>query len=312
MKHGNRIDIVNACVKSSVLWEHFQRGTYRLVQNMRTNQDDRQFAAWLLKLGNGNIPAVENEEDDIQIPQEFLLQSAGSRHPIVDFIFGPSINATDFNMYCNKAILSPLNEDSLKINEEILSRIEGEKRTFLSVDEALCDEAEEVVYAVEFLNSLTPGGLPPHALNLKIGCIIILLRNLNPKIGLCNGTRLAVHRITRNALDCEIIAGKFSGNRAFIPRIQLAPNDPDLPFTLSRTQFPVRLGFCLTINKSQGQTLEKVGVYLPKPVFTHGQLYTACSRVTSKSGLKIQIVKGKNDKSPDTVTKNIVYKEILG
>ena len=229
VKHGNRIDVVNACVKSSHLWEHFERGTHRLVQNMRTNQDDRQFAAWLLKLGNGNILPAKNaeEEEEISIPDELLLQNSDSENPMIDFIFGSSMSATDYRHYCSKAILCPLNEDSLKINEEILSRIEGEARTFFSTDEAVCDESEEVIYPVEFLNSLTPGGLPPHALNLKIGSILILLRNLNPKIGLCNGTRLALHRITTNALDCEIIAGKFSGNRVFIPRIQLAPNDPD-------------------------------------------------------------------------------------
>jgi len=65
----------------------------------------------------------------------------------------------------------------------------------------------------------------------------------------------------------------------------------------------------MTINKSQGQTLSSVGVYLKKPIFTHGQLYVAVSRVTNKNGLKILIEN--QDRTCGSVTKNIVYKEIL-
>ena len=65
----------------------------------------------------------------------------------------------------------------------------------------------------------------------------------------------------------------------------------------------------MTINKSQGQTLDLVGVYLPKPVFSHGQFYVAISRVTSKKGLKILALD--EDGKPTLETRNIVYQEIL-
>ena len=65
----------------------------------------------------------------------------------------------------------------------------------------------------------------------------------------------------------------------------------------------------MTINKSQGQTLCNVGIYLKKPVFTHGQLYVAASRVTNKNGLKILIEK--EDGTCTNETKNIVYREVF-
>lgn len=70
-----------------------------------------------------------------------------------------------------------------------------------------------------------------------------------------------------------------------IPRIKLMSNENDLPFTLSRKQFLVKICFAMTINKSQGQSFDKVGLDLRVPVFTHGQFYMAVSRTTSVKGL---------------------------
>ena len=143
----------------------------------------------------------------------------------------------------------------------------------------------------EFLNSLTPNGLPPHVLKLKINCPVILLRNIDPANGLCNGTRLVVRGFQRNAIDAEIVLGQHAGRRVFLPRIPLCPSDDDMfPFRFKRKQFPVRLSFSMTINKAQGQTIPNVGVYLPDPVFSHGQLYVVLSRATAKRRIKILAV----------------------
>ncbi|RYF57715.1 MAG: hypothetical protein EOO39_35100, partial [Cytophagaceae bacterium] len=95
---------------------------------------------------------------------------------------------------------------------------------------------------------------------------------------LCNGTRLRVLHMQNYVIKCEILTGSNRGAIVFIPRFKLEC-DKNLPVTFYRTQFPLRHAFAMTINKSQGQTFDKVGIKLDKkPVFSHGQFYVAISR----------------------------------
>ena len=94
-----------------------------------------------------------------------------------------------------------------------------------------------------------------------------------------------------------------------IPRITLRPKDKEYPFEWTRRQFPVRIAFAMTINKSQGQTLQSVGVWLNEPCFAHGQLYVCMSRVGSPTSLKFAV--RQVDNNPEHLTRNVVYKEVL-
>ncbi|KAI3932637.1 hypothetical protein MKW98_012608 [Papaver atlanticum] len=133
-----------------------------------------------------------------------------------------------------------------------------------------------------------------HKLTLKVGVPIMLLRNISQPDGLCNGTRLIVKQLGKKVIDRS--------------RLMTTP-ETSLPFILHRRQFPVRVCYAMTINKSQGQSLPNVCVYLDKPVFTHGQLYVAVSRTTRRKGLKILIKK--NDNEPEGYSQNVVYEEIF-
>lgn len=162
------------------------------------------------------------------------------------------------------------------------------------------------------LTILTPQGLPPHKLTLKINAPIILLRNINPTEGLCNGTRLLCKGFNKNVIYAEISVGNYAGKPVFIPRITLeAPHDNFSSIPFKRKQFPIRLCYAMTINKAQGQTLDFVGVYLKEPVFSHGQLYVALSRAKSIKQLKVLIRPSISLVQSTNYTKNIVYHEVL-
>lgn len=152
-------------------------------------------------------------------------------------------------------------------------------------------------------------GIPPHELVLKEGIVVMLLRNINQSIGLCNGTRMIVRKCLKYTIVCEIMGGINAGTKHLIPRIELCPSDSSLPFNLLRVQFPVQVCFAMTINKSQGQSLDHVGLYLAEPVFCHGQYYVAVSRVTSPDGLIMLIEKPEGGTS--TTTDNVVYEEVF-
>ena len=137
----------------------------------------------------------------------------------------------------------------------------------------------------------------------------MLLRNLNQSSGLCNGTRLVITQLYDKIIEAKILASSNIGHKVFIPRISLTATESKWPFIFKRRQFPIRPCYAMTINKSQGQSLKQVGLYLSQPVFTHGQLYVALSRVTSRQGLKILIEN--NQELPNNYTKNIVYKDVL-
>ncbi|GBM41336.1 hypothetical protein AVEN_241492-1 [Araneus ventricosus] len=98
--------------------------------------------------------------------------------------------------------------------------------------------------------------MPLHALMFKKRVIVMLLRNLKPKQGLCNGTLLSITGLHENFISAKIVSECNPGGVVFLTRIELAPSDVDLPFVLKRRQFPLNPAYAMTTNKSQGQTFD--------------------------------------------------------
>ncbi|XP_057443697.1 uncharacterized protein LOC130735824 [Lotus japonicus] len=195
----------------------------------------------------------------------------------------------------------------------MLSMIPGEETEYLSYDTPCRSDEDSDIdpewFTSEFLNDVKCSGIPNHRIILKVGVPIMLMRNLDQASGLCNGTRLMVTDLTPYIIVATALSGLKSGKPVYIPRMSLTPSDTGLPFKFQRRQFPITVCFAMTINKSQGQSLSHVGLYLPRPVFTHGQLYVAVSRVKSRKGLKIFIVDDKGVVSNST--RNVVYEEVF-
>ena len=114
--------------------------------------------------------------------------------------------------------------------------------------------------------------------------------------------------MSEHVLEVQLIGGEHNGELALIPCISLIPTSTtDFTFKFRRRQFPVRLAFAITINRAQGQSVKHVGVDLRFPVFAHGQLYVALSRVTTKQNLKVLLPHD----NVDSKTNNVVYEEAL-
>ncbi|RYR34838.1 hypothetical protein Ahy_A10g049884 isoform J [Arachis hypogaea] len=127
--------------------------------------------------------------------------------------------------------------------------------------------------------------------------------------GLCKGTRLQVRKLGNHVIEYEVLTGNNVGHIALIPRMNMVSTNETVPVRFQRRQFLIIVSFSMIINKSQGQTLFHVGLYLPKLVFTHGQLYVALSRVKSKRGLKVLLMNHVKMSANSTI--NIIYREVF-
>ncbi|XP_057419198.1 uncharacterized protein LOC130713450 [Lotus japonicus] len=323
IQKGSRYDIVDASINSSYLWK--QCRVLLLTKNMRLlksevsaeSNDIKIFSEWLLELGDGKLNRSGDGESTIEIPDDLLiLDYENPLQRLIDFAYPDilhNLEIKNYNFFEERAILAPTLESVEAVNNQLLSKIPGAMKDYYSCDSTCkSDEDTEIEaewFTSEFLNNIKCSGIPNHKLSLKVGVPVMLLRNIDQAGGLCNGTRMIVKALGKNVIVANVVSGKQLGKDVLISRMDLVPTDSGLPFKFVRRQFPISLCFAMTINKSQGQTLSHVGLYLPKPVFTHGQLYVALSRVKSRKGLKILILD--EDGSISKVTRNIVYKEVF-
>ncbi|KAJ1256533.1 hypothetical protein BS78_K010100 [Paspalum vaginatum] len=308
---GTKSEILNAAIVNSPLWENVILLT--LTKNMRiaspdltiaAQQEVAEFSQWVLDVGEGRIKVTakkgETDASWIEIPHDLLLMTDGDKITcLVEAVYPDlAIHFSDPSYLCSRAILTPTNEAADVVNSRLVTLVPGDEREYLSCDRIAkmlgMHGSYKILYPTKFLNT----GVP-----------IMLLRNLDQPGGLCNGTRLIVVETGDMIIRATIITGRHLGEMVDIPQISLTLRTPKLPFVLQHRQFPIKVSYAMTINKSQGQTLNTVGVNLTRPVFSHGQLYVAVSHATSRKGLRILIED--DDGCCMDQTKNVVYPEIL-
>ena len=222
---------VAASVSRSELWANIR--VHELRKNMRVERavgdeatERREFAEELLKVGDGAVGDTYTIQDEMLVPST-------DRKDLIESVF-PNLhqNCHDRDWMIGRSVLCPTNAETENINNALLDAFPGDERVYLSKDK-LCDDGHLHQYPVEFLNSLMPSGSAPHRLRLKIGAPVILLRNLDVKEGLCNGTRLIVRNFSNRVIDAEIAIGTHAGKRVFLPRVKIIPSDSDLPIKFS-------------------------------------------------------------------------------
>ncbi|POS81951.1 hypothetical protein EPUL_005415, partial [Erysiphe pulchra] len=210
------------------------------------------------------------------------IQTTDDRQFFKQFIYpGHIIQFPNAFFFLKRAILTSRNDAVDVFNRGIADLTNSESHDYFSLDIAQNDRSvESTDYTSEFLQAISGKGIPLGKLSLRVGMPIMLL----PKI------------MSQDP--------RYNGREHIISRITLSTSE-DLPFTLTRKQLPIRPCYAMTINKSQGQTLQSVGIDLTTPVFSHGQLYVAFSRVTDVNNLIVLLP------SSARKTTNVVYPEVL-
>ncbi|GBN23979.1 hypothetical protein AVEN_122791-1 [Araneus ventricosus] len=171
---GTRADVIETCIKSSPLWSKFTH--LSLTTNIRCARQT-EHNMWLLNIESGNLPEISGLPcDSIEIPQEMVVEEN-----LIEAIHSENLNDMEVEQLAKRVILAPTNKKTLEMNRSIIAKLQSEPHTFYSSDSIISEDQNDLQnYPPEFLHDLTPSGIPPYALMLKKGVIVMLLRNLNP------------------------------------------------------------------------------------------------------------------------------------
>ncbi|XP_076069758.1 uncharacterized protein LOC143041634 [Oratosquilla oratoria] len=243
-----------------------------LTENVRLDANDdeyRRFAEKLLEIGAGDSGKI----GVVVKTREELVER------VYDNFEGNHVNVSYFG---KRAIISPTNDDVQEINRMVYAKSNGWETLYISEGTAVNEDGMNIQTSV--CNAMTSPSLPLHVLKLKIGSIVMVIRNIRPP-KLCNGTRIMVTNLQKNIIVGKILSGVYR------EQVLLPLESTNTPVHFKRKQFPVKLSYAMTINKSQGQTFQRCGLLLDTAqCFAHGQLYMACSRVTNWNSLIIPMV----------------------
>ena len=295
IRRGGRTEVVSASIRSSYLWPHLR--IYNLSLPIR-QQTDPEFAAAIDAIGDGAGPSV-------QIP---FVRQACAPEQLIDFVFPSTVLNNPIECH-SRSILAPLNYQIDDYNRHILQRVHGLEREYLSADRL--KEAESVGLSVPEHNAIidtaaqhSPPSFPPHQLFVKTNAVFRLLRNFSVDKGLVKNRRVIVLELGLRIITVQCIHNGALGDIVHLPRITFEEQLHN-GHTLQRLQFPIAPAYATTFNSCQGLTLNRIGIDLSYPVFSHGQLYTALSRIRHRSHAIVRLRPGEDS------TTNVTFHELL-
>ena len=195
---------------------------------MEEGRENVAYAEWLLKIDEGQI-----SPDGKIAFSESKKCSPNTVQGLIDALY-PNIQIPGIagdQYFLERTILAPRNDDVHSLNSGVLDCLPSEKKTYRSADRAeLEGEEENNVYTQELSHELNASGLPLHNFVLKEEAPIMLLRNLSPSEGLCNGTKLIIICCAQHFHKARIMGGDYTGHEVLIPGIDLIPSKQDIPF----------------------------------------------------------------------------------
>lgn len=305
IRKGTRAEVVNASISHSAIWPMFT--IYRLITPIR-NAEDPAFAAFVDAIGDGGGPEISFQG----------LQHAASRADLIQFTFPQDVVGNPI-LCLRRCILAPTNAQVDAYNSDILNLLPSNPKLFCAADSLeehsnISDESGSDVLptpdaVLDYVSKVRPNGMPDHTLLIKLGGVYRLLRNLSVDRGLVKNTRVVVVGIGQKLITVHLLKPtsgiSLSQNEdIFLPRITFK-EILHSGHTLLRKQFPLAPAYASTFHSCQGLTLDQVGIDLTHPVFTHGQLYTALSRVRNRSNMVVLLP------ADQQTTTNVTYKDIL-
>src|ERR1700733_15406409 len=205
---------------------------------LESSERDRWYAKFLLGVGVGEHTTA----GEITLPPEF--NCGDSVESLTNTIY-PSLSAlsasSDNSAYfAERALLTSRNSEVAELNNTLLNQFPGSDKTYNSADsvvsEVAADQLEELEhlrgsYAPEVLASLNASGVPLADLKLKKGAPVMVLRNIDPLLGICNGSRGLIQQMTERVVQIRLLTGTSSGKLVFVPRMTLTSGPDDFPFT---------------------------------------------------------------------------------
>ncbi len=277
-------------VKDCSWWSQCQ--VLRFTKNFRAAIHP-EFCALLEEIGCGILEQVSVPESSravsiadmiFRVYGNNMLSVSGSRHLIMAFTL----------KMCND------------INAICMDAIPGEAYCATAYDDTK-DNRQPELYTCDYLASLQLHGVPPHSLTLKIGARYMIIKNYNPSVGACNGTLCELLQFTRNIAHVKIQTGIHAGRVVLLPRCSchVSRENSGLPFDFTRVQFPLIPAYAVSVHKSQGQSLHRIGIVVDQDSFAHGQVYTALSRTSGWDNITILMFNN------DSFIVNKVYRHVL-
>ena len=308
--------MIGASIYCSPLLADFCK--YKFTENMRLRGASRQqlqYAKLLLEVGSGSREHQLQEEDrgiyimgllDLEVFTEFT--------DAVQFIHP---NGFDLDHITSVCILAATNAQVDGWNQRVQDLNTNPIHHLYSYDQF--DEVDDPkgylreMITTDVLNRFSDAQAPGHDLALKVDDICILMRKVE-KSRLANNTRCQILHISPHLIRIKSLDND-NPIYANIPRFRFKVKLPyGKSYSMMRTQFPLRLAYAMTMNRSQGQEFKKVLVDLSVHAFSHGHLYVAISRIRNASDIAIYTSDERSSAYADQgvlFTTNVVYEEIL-